>query len=219
MGHGLETALSELKKYRVIDSNGNEVGNPIDVVFDIKKDLATKLVLGGSFIEELKEKLGLKPDDDPVVSLTHIDKVQNKIIKLNVTAEDLPNKLETDAISKNEQMFSQIKNFVIVDTEGNEIGRPIDIIIHSDNGISFIIGDSIFQEFLEKIGFTPDFDLLLPFHDVQFIDTPSKKIKIKSKKEHLQTILDGLPLKDAIDRLNTATMASKEAEIMRFKIQ
>ncbi len=218
MAIGLETTYSDLRKFTVVDRNGSEVGKPIDIVFETDTDVLTKLILGGSFIEELKEKLGFKEDDDPVVPVETIKGVDNQIITLNVSKEDLGNKLEKGVFENNELLFSAVSRYTVHASDDEKLGRFIDAIIHVDNSLSFIIGDSMFKEFLEKVGLTPDFDLLVPCTQIKDIDPNSKKVTLSVTREMLLTTLDGLPYQDAIERLNISRMAGKEADYMRFKI-
>ena len=218
MAIGLETTYSDLRKFTVVDRNGSEVGKPIDIVFETDTDVLTKMILGGSFIEELKEKLGFKEDDDPVVPVETIKGVDNQIITLNVSKEDLGNKLEKGVFENNELLFSAVSRYTVHASDDEKLGRFIDAIIHVDNSLSFIIGDSMFKEFLEKVGLTPDLELLVPCTQIKDIDPNSKKVTLSVTREMLLTTLDGLPYQDAIERLNISRMAGKEADYMRFKI-
>ncbi|RMG33659.1 MAG: hypothetical protein D6732_11820 [Methanobacteriota archaeon] len=215
---GLETSFSELKKYTVVDNEGVEVGKPIDIVFEIETDVLTKLILGGSFIEEMRERLGLKEDDDPVVSITDIQKVENQTITLNVSKENLGHKLESGAIAQNELLFSVVSKYTVFASDGEKLGRFIDAVIHVDNSLSFIIGDSMFKEFLERVGLTPDFDLLVPCTQIKEILPAEKKVTLAVTKDLLLTTLDGLPYQEGIDRLNISRKAGREADYMRFKV-
>lgn len=218
MAIGLETTFSNLKEFKVADTNGDIIGQPIDIVFDTTTDVLTKLIIGGSFIEELKERIGLKPDDDPVVSVDTIESVEEAIIKLNVSKEKLGNKLQKGIFSKEETIFSEVQKFTVEAADGEKLGRFIDAVIHIDNTLSFIIGDSMFREFLERVGFTPDFDLLVPCTQIKQINPDTRKVVLSVNRDLLLTTLDGLPYQEAIDRLNVSTKAGREAEYMRFKL-
>ncbi len=81
-----EIRLSEFRKMDIIDKDGAKIGRAVDVDFDVEG--AASLIVGGGFIEELLEGLGMKSDVDVVVPGDTIETITD-VIKLNVTKEDL----------------------------------------------------------------------------------------------------------------------------------
>jgi sporulation protein YlmC with PRC-barrel domain len=82
---------SILQKMEIIDSHGKKVGHAIDVDFDTTG--AVSMVVGGSFIEEKLEALGLKADVDIIVPGDVISSITDKI-RLNVSKDDLETTME-----------------------------------------------------------------------------------------------------------------------------
>ncbi|MHA2191169.1 MAG: PRC-barrel domain-containing protein [Candidatus Thorarchaeota archaeon] len=78
--------LSELEKMDIIDKSGVKVGRAIDIDFDV--DGSASLTVGGGFIEESLEAIGLKSDVDIIVPAAVIDSV-SKDIKLSVSKDEL----------------------------------------------------------------------------------------------------------------------------------
>jgi sporulation protein YlmC with PRC-barrel domain len=86
--------LSKLAKLKVIDSDGLNVGNVIDVWFDESGELW--LVLGGGFLEEALEKLRIQPDIDLLVPQDYIQDITQKEIHLKWTKFQLESNCEKE---------------------------------------------------------------------------------------------------------------------------
>ncbi|MHA2020855.1 MAG: PRC-barrel domain-containing protein [Candidatus Thorarchaeota archaeon] len=86
--------LSQISKAKVIDSDGIKIGNVIDVWFD--QDAQIWLLLGGGFLEETLEKLGVQPDIDLLAGPKDIDIFTDKEIKLKWTKFQLESNAERD---------------------------------------------------------------------------------------------------------------------------
>ena len=94
-----EIRLSDFQKMDIVDKDGVKIGRAVDVDFDVEGEAS--LIVGGGFVEELLEGLGMKRDVDVVVPGDTIESVSG-VIKLNVSQEDL--KLGMDeAVKKPEQ--------------------------------------------------------------------------------------------------------------------
>ena len=78
-----EKLLSDLGKYKVIDLDGNNIGKIRDVIFDEKA--RPWFIVEGGFFEETFEKLGIRPDIDPLVPPEFIDEITKDKIKLKHT--------------------------------------------------------------------------------------------------------------------------------------
>jgi sporulation protein YlmC with PRC-barrel domain len=85
---------SALEKMEIIDNQGKKVGHAVDVDFDVTG--AVSMIVGGSFIEEKLEALGLKADVDIIVPGDVISSISDKI-HLKVSKDDLETTME-DAI-------------------------------------------------------------------------------------------------------------------------
>lgn len=186
--------LQDLSRMKVYDKDDKEAGRIID--FCITNDYrVSKFILGGSRLEEIKERIGLKPDDDPVISMSCIEEVNldEKKIRINLSCNELPNKLQENAFTSGETLFSEIKNTTVKSTDGEKIGRVVDALFTEDNDVSFILGDSVFVEFLEKIGLTGNYDLLLPKQYIKH--RADNEIIIDKSKDQLKTLLDNKEIK------------------------
>jgi sporulation protein YlmC with PRC-barrel domain len=75
-----EKLLSDLGKYKIIDYDGNNIGKIRDVIFDEKA--RPWFVVEGGFFEETFEKLGIRPDIDPLVPPEFIDELMKDKITL-----------------------------------------------------------------------------------------------------------------------------------------
>jgi hypothetical protein len=89
--------LSDLSKYDIIDADDFDIGNVINIWFDSADKIW--LVLGGSFVEESLEKLGIQPDIDLLVPQEHIEKIEDDKIYLKWTKFQLSSTC-TDAYEK-----------------------------------------------------------------------------------------------------------------------
>ncbi|MFW9958576.1 MAG: PRC-barrel domain-containing protein [Candidatus Odinarchaeota archaeon] len=77
---------SVLERMEIIDNHGKKVGHAIDIDFDVSG--AVSMIVGGSFIEEKLEALGLKADVDIIVPGNVISSITDKI-HLRVSKDEL----------------------------------------------------------------------------------------------------------------------------------
>ncbi len=80
-----EIRWSDLTKLDIVDKDDIKVGRAVDVDFDTD---STSLIVGGGFIEETLESVGLKADVDILVPGSVITSVGDKV-QLSVSKEDL----------------------------------------------------------------------------------------------------------------------------------
>ncbi|MHA2091445.1 MAG: hypothetical protein ACW98K_11345 [Candidatus Kariarchaeaceae archaeon] len=187
---GIQTDFGQLRKVKVIDVDGIDVGKVIDFVVDQDFKLS-KFILGGSFIEELKERIGLKVDDDPVVSLESIDQTGTPVVnqvQLTIKAEELSNKLDPKAIGSDEYVFSQLSKYDVVSNKGDRIGKIVDALLAKDGLTSFVLGERALVEFFERVGLIGNYDLLIPPKCIAKIQ--DQEIRITSSKEELKLLLN-----------------------------
>jgi len=216
MAVSISTEFRDLHKYEVFDSNNVKIGNIIDIVLRAEDCSMTKIILGGSMLEELKEKFKLKADDDPIVPVDLISRQDGKKLYLSVSSNELPNKLQEGAIALGESQFSKFKKTPVISKDGEKLGQIIDGILHSDNKVSFILGDSPLTEFAERIGLTPDVDLLVPNQYIAGYKGDSLQLSVE--REDLITTLGthSLGTDGAAERIHFNEIASKDAEISQY---
>ncbi len=89
-----EFRLSELTKLKVVDADGLKIGNVNDVWFDDADKIW--LVLGGGFIEETLEKIGVQPDIDLLVPAESIERVGRGEMRLRWTKFQLSANCENE---------------------------------------------------------------------------------------------------------------------------
>ncbi len=85
---------SDISKMKVVDADGIKIGSVIDLWFDKTSHLW--LILGGSFFEELLEKLHAVPDIDLLVPQDDIDSIDKNVIKLKKTKFQLESTCESE---------------------------------------------------------------------------------------------------------------------------
>ncbi|MFW9959817.1 MAG: PRC-barrel domain-containing protein [Candidatus Thorarchaeota archaeon] len=85
---------SEISKMKVVDADEIKIGGVIDLWFDTASNLW--LVLGGSFFEELLEKLHAIPDIDLLVPQDDIESIKKGVIKLKKTKFQLESTCESE---------------------------------------------------------------------------------------------------------------------------
>lgn len=213
---GNRTDFTDLKNRKVFGSNKKEVGRIIDFVLSDKFEV-TKLILGGSRIEELRERLGLKPDDDPVLPVEQLSKpTSDGHYTLDHDGEKLKSKLEEGVILKSEYVFSDLRKRVVRSTDDSSVGKIVDAIFCEDDSICFVLGDSRFVEFLEKIGVTGNYDLLLPANEISSINEAN--IVINKTKDELKVILDNQNVQGVkVNDYKSAKIAELQSGVTRYR--
>ena len=93
-----EIRLSKLEKMDIVDSTGKKIGRAIDIDFDV--DGTVSMIVGGGFIEEKLEAMGLKTDVDIIVPGSVISSISDKIC-LHVSEGDLATTME-DALKSDD---------------------------------------------------------------------------------------------------------------------
>jgi len=88
---------SALERMEIIDNKGLKVGHAVDIDFDVSG--AVSMIVGGSFIEEKLEALGLKADVDIIVPGDVISSITDKI-RLKVSKDELETTMEDAIVSK-----------------------------------------------------------------------------------------------------------------------
>jgi sporulation protein YlmC with PRC-barrel domain len=89
-----EMRLSKFARIPVYDSDGFKIGTVIDIWYDIEGK--PWLVLGGGFVEETLEKVGVQPDIDLLVPMAFIENISKKKIELKYTKFQLESNCEDE---------------------------------------------------------------------------------------------------------------------------
>jgi sporulation protein YlmC with PRC-barrel domain len=89
-----EMRLSGLSKLKIIDADGNKVGNIIDVWFDADGHL--QFIIGGGFFEETFEKLHIRPDIDLIVTQEFVKDISADKIFLKLTKYQMESTCEAE---------------------------------------------------------------------------------------------------------------------------
>ncbi len=196
-----EMKYSEIRGKDVVDSNGEKVGEIMDLIFnysDNKIELK-HMVLGGGRIEELLEAIGARPDIDPVCNLDNIEKIEDKVY-LNVDRESLKKTLDPGVIGENDIKFSALSDIKIIDSDDFKIGFVIDVWFDSEGVMWLVLGGGFFEELLERLHVQPDIDLLVPPHFIETLNSNEIKLTVSRfqlestcEDEHkkLQKMLEG----------------------------
>jgi len=93
-----EIRLSQVEKMDIVDKDGKKIGRAIDIDFD--RDGSVSIIVGGGFIEEKLEAIGLKSDVDIIVPGDVISTIGDKI-HLSVSKESLATTMD-DALKEKE---------------------------------------------------------------------------------------------------------------------
>jgi sporulation protein YlmC with PRC-barrel domain len=99
---------SQLTKIKVVDADGIKIGSVIDLWFD--KASRLWLILGGSFFEEMLEKLHAIPDVDLLVPQDDIDSIDKRSIKLKKTRFQLESTCESEYEKLKRELTSKEDN-------------------------------------------------------------------------------------------------------------
>lgn len=178
--------FGQLKKKKTISSDGKVVGkNLIDIAFDPTLEIS-HFIVGGGFVEELMESLKLKEDIDPIFDVNSIEEVGDTI-KLAVKEKEIGELLDGCCVPDDNYKLSDLMKMDVIDKAGTKIGRINDVAFFDDDCLSFIIGGSATEEFLEKIGVIPDIDLIVPRQNITSVQ--DKAIKINLTRDELTTTL------------------------------
>ncbi len=97
--------LSDFSKLMVTDADGFKIGKVIDVWFDVEG--SPWLLLGGGFIEETLEKIGVQPDVDLLVPMPFIHDISKDGICLKYTKFQLESNAQKEFDRYKREVSSQ----------------------------------------------------------------------------------------------------------------
>jgi sporulation protein YlmC with PRC-barrel domain len=170
--------FSDLKNKNVIDAKGEKIGKVIDFIvrFEDNKIVLKSVILGGSRIEEFLESIGAKPDIDPLFQLDCIDRIEETVV-LGVEGDSLKTTMDSSTMEPGDMKLSDLSKYKIIDADGFDIGKVINIWFDSTDKIWLVIGGSFVEETLEKLKIQPDIDLLIPQEHMRSISDDEIHLK------------------------------------------
>lgn len=183
----IDVKYSEIKKKPVVDAKGETLGRIIDFIFTIEENklIPKSVIIGGSRLEELLERFGVRPNEDPIFSVDNIAVIKEDKVTLTVDGETLCSTLCEDIITENERRLSQISKAKVVDSDGFKVGNVIDVWFDENSEVWLLLGGGFLEEALERIGVQPDIDLIAGPKDIDtFTD---KEIKLRWSKFQLES--------------------------------
>ena len=179
--------MSQLMNWDIVDANNKNIGRLIDAVLKITPTgmEVTKFIVGDSKIVELLERMKFRPDIDPIFPIELIQSVKRGRIVLSMAKEQLKSThIHRDVFDENEVKFTVISKIPVYGKSGKLIGKIVDLKFE-DSKFQLILGHSVFEEWAEDVGLSPDVDFLL---DPTFISSFSKdKIVLNKQQEELKT--------------------------------
>ena len=122
----IDVKYSEIKKKPVVDAKGETLGRIIDFIFTIEENklIPKDIIIGGSRVEELLERFGVRPNEDPIFSVDNIDVIEKDKVTLTVDGETLCSTLCEDIITENalkEALDTQVVMLTADDTADSAI--------------------------------------------------------------------------------------------------
>ena len=197
--------ISDLRKKTVISSDGLKIGRIIDVVFTADSKLHS-FIIGGSRWEEIREKLGIIEDVDPVVPIESVAAVK-EVILLDIPKEKLLNFTDEGAIPEDAFTYSSMKRKNIFDGREQRFGKIINLVFAPTGEAAFIIGGSVFEEVMESLGFKENVDLFLPITNVH--EVIDKRIKLNKPIDELKLSADNKLMDEEAHRKYLNTLKSE----------
>jgi len=209
-----EEGFTNMENAMVIDSNDQEIGMIHDFTIDDAYQLKNFIV---KRFDDPSEKASIGEAFVDFVVLIPLEKIKertHKYVFLNVVSADLEF-IEFRDIKGTP--FETIRNASVIDSEGENVGRVIDVNFHKDDNISLVLGGSPFKEFIKRIGFIPSTHFLLPSRYISKTDLTTKIITMSKNKDYLvnsfnKNIVDAQTLRE----MQAQKLASKEQDIKIF---
>ncbi|MFX1262093.1 MAG: PRC-barrel domain-containing protein [Promethearchaeota archaeon] len=183
----IDVKYSEIKKKPVVDAKGETLGRIVDFIFAIEENrlIPKSVIIGGSRLEELLERFGVRPDEDPIFSVDNIDVIEEDKVVLAVDGKTLCSTLCEDIITENDRRLSQISKAKVIDSDGFKVGTVIDVWFDENSEVWLLLGGGFLEEALERIGVQPDIDLIAGPTDIDIFT--DKEIKLKWSKFQLES--------------------------------
>ncbi|MFW9807342.1 MAG: PRC-barrel domain-containing protein [Candidatus Thorarchaeota archaeon] len=177
----------ELRDCDVVDSSGAKVGKINDLTFTFEGALKLKqFILAGSKWEEFLESVKFRPDKDPVLSASLIQKIGD-MVYLNTNVNSLKTTLDDGAIELGEIRWSKLTKMDIHDKDDVKIGRAVDVDFDTDGTACLIVGGGFVEETLESVGLKSDVDILVPSERIVAI---RDKVILNVSKDDLELTMN-----------------------------
>ena len=174
-----------LKRYTFVDVEDTEVGSIEDLVLSPDTLYPTHLVLGAGFFEEYLEVLGKKPNIDELAEIFLMELIDNEIIYINKSLDDLIKTDENGKIPFPSMLFSELMKYQVFDTAGKIDCELLDFDISGESS-SLIFSHNEIQDEMLLRGYKQRFELVIPLSKVSIAD--STLTISTSKDEIINTI-------------------------------
>jgi sporulation protein YlmC with PRC-barrel domain len=177
----------EIRKCDVVGSDGEKVGQIGDMTFKFDGELKlSQFILSGPAFEEFLEAIKVRPDKDPVFDASMIEKMDDKVI-LTTNKNSMKTTLDKGAIADDEIRLSKLEKLLIVDKDGDSVGKAVDVDFEEDGSAYLIVGGGFFEEKLEALGLKSDIDIIVPG---KVIESIGDQIKLTVDKADLALTMD-----------------------------
>lgn len=181
-----------LKRYTFVDVEDTEVGSIEDLVLSPNSLFPTHLVLGAGFFEEYLEVLGKKPDIDELAEIFLMEIIDNDVIYINKSLDDLIKTDENGIIPFPSILFSELQKYSLEDIDGKIDCELLDFEISGEHSMLIFSHNEIQEEMIQR-GYKQRFELIIPLSTISINDS---KLKIAlSKDEIINKIEKDIPPK------------------------
>ncbi len=179
----ISVRFSEIKDMDVLDSNGEKMGRVNDFMFKYEdgKIQLTSVIIGGSRFEELLERIGIRPDDDPIFGVGCIDRIEDAVY-LKTECDSLSDSY--DPTGKNNMSLAKLARIKVIDSDGFKTGTVTDVWFDSCGDVLLVLEGGTFESILERLKLRPDIDLLLPEYFIENVS--EKEVCLKYTKFQLE---------------------------------
>ena len=177
----------EIRKCDVVGSDGEKVGRIGDMTFKFDGELKlSQFILSGPAFEEFLEAIKIRPDKDPVFDASMIERMDEKV-HLSTNRNSMKTTLDKGAIADDEIRLSKLEKLLIVDKDGDSVGKAIDVDFEVDGSAYLIVGGGFFEEKLEALGLKSDIDIIVPG---KVIESIGDQIKLTVDKSDLALTME-----------------------------
>ncbi|MHA2403233.1 MAG: hypothetical protein ACXADH_09615 [Candidatus Kariarchaeaceae archaeon] len=213
--------FSNMEGAIINDNETFEVGRITDFTMNYEFQLTQFIVEGAN--QYIRDQLSIsRPNYKFLVPINNIDlqkpvekiEKEGKVIYLNCHFSELRALSELDP--GYEIVFSTMKKMTVYASDGKNCGRPLDVIFHSDNYVSFILGGSSWRELTDKVGLTMDIHLILPHRYIDRIEV--NDIHCNTQASNLGKMLDDEMIdSDYMQKLHFQKISSDRMKLYLFR--
>ena len=203
----------EIRKCDVVGSDGEKIGQIGDMTFKFDGELKlSQFILSGPAFEEFLEAIKIRPDKDPIFDASMIEKMGDKVV-LSSNKNSLKTTLDKGAIPDDEIRLSKLEKLLIVDKDGDSVGKAIDIDFEVDGSAYLIVGGGFFEEKLEALGLKADIDIIVPG---KVIESIGDQIKLTVDKGDLALTMDEAVKSESERKTREAVATHREISKIRL---